>query len=37
LKAEELVTKDKAGKDDGRQCHKKEPTNQAEETSQSLG
>lgn len=36
LKAEELVTKDKAGEDDGRQCCKKEPTNQAEETSQSL-
>lgn len=37
LKAEELVTKDKAGEDDGRQCRKKEPTNQAGETSQSLG
>ncbi|CAL1686689.1 unnamed protein product [Lasius platythorax] len=36
LKAEELVTKDKAGEDDGRQCRKKEPTNQAKETSQSL-
>lgn len=36
LKAEELATKDKAGEDDGRQCHKKKPTNQAGETSQSL-
>lgn len=27
LKAEELVTKDKAREDDGRQCRKKEPTN----------
>lgn len=36
LKAEELVTKDKAGEDDGRQCRKKEPTNQVGETSQSL-
>jgi len=36
LKAEELATKDKAREDDGRQCHKKEPTNQARETSQSL-
>lgn len=36
LKAEELATKDKAGEDDGRQCCKKEPTNQTGETSQSL-